>query len=288
VLLEKTINATNAETFTMIRNPAVAGQFYPQQAKKLNETIAAFFPQDPQSSQRKDDVVAVISPHAGYVYSGDVAAKTLWRVRDARTYIIIGPNHTGYGEEFSIMREGSWKMPLGDIAINTPLASRIVENSSIIEDDPQAHLHEHSLEVQLPFLQYMNKKQFDFVPIVIGGGTLRELKDIAKTIAAAVEDTRDCAVVASSDMSHYEPQSEVESKDKLAISHILALDEDALYESIRHYGISMCGYASAVIAVSYARLKGARDAELIHYHTSGDINGDYVSVVGYAGIAIRG
>jgi hypothetical protein len=225
-------------------------------------------------------------PHAGYMYSGRVAGETASRVNIKDKIILLGPNHTGLGAPFSIMTSGRWQTPLGEIKIDADLADKILRRSKYLKADDLAHAHEHSLEVELPFLQYF-KDNFEFVPIVILSDELNILKELGREIASAVSDIKDSTlIIASSDMTHYESQVEAEKKDKEAIQAILELNEDKLMERVRKLNISMCGYAPTIAALSAAKALGATKAILVRYQTSGDVTGDTDSVVGYAGIII--
>jgi AmmeMemoRadiSam system protein B len=236
----------------------------------------------------KLDVLACMLPHAGYMYSGLVAGQTVSRINLKDKMILLGPNHSGYGTAFSIMTEGSWQTPLGNVQIDSALAKEILNSSRDLKDDDLAHAHEHSLEVELPFLQYF-KSDFQIVPIAFLSNDLSILKEIGEDIGGVIKNSEQKSsimIVASSDMTHYEPQGQAEKKDKEAIQAILELDEDKLMERIQKYSISMCGYAPVVVMLSAAKMLGARTAKLIKYQTSGDITGDRNSVVGYAGIVV--
>ncbi len=264
--------------------PAVAGQFYPSSAVELKKLIEKFLPKNTV----KQDVIACILPHAGYVYSGKVAVETAAGVDIKNRIIILGPNHTGYGADFSIITSGEWATPLGNIKINTPLAQGIMANCNFLTEDPAAHQHEHSLEVELPILQYF-KSSFEIVPIAILSDNRQMLKKLGAGIAQAVKESQDeksIMLIASSDMTHYEPQAVAEKKDRAAIEAIMELDEDKLIRKIEEMNITMCGYAPAVAVITAAKLLGAKNAKLIKYQTSGDVTGDKTSVVGYAGITI--
>jgi AmmeMemoRadiSam system protein B len=268
----------------MVRNPVVAGQFYPASASELKRMIKGMVAE----KAKKQEVIGLISPHAGYIYSGPVAGATISRIKFKDTFIIMGPNHTGRGRPFSIMTEGSWQTPLGEVEIDSELGKQILAHSRYLEEDHSAHLGEHSIEVQLPFLQYFNT-EFKLVPIVLAyaGGAI--YKEIGKALAKAVKESGNNAVIiASSDMTHYEPQAQAQKKDTQAIEAVLALDEDELLKRVDKFNISMCGFAPAVSLIVAAKELGAKGAELVKYQTSGDTTGDYSSVVGYAGIIIKG
>ncbi len=263
----------------MIRKPVVAGQFYPASAAALKAMIEGMV---------KEEAIGLVSPHAGYIYSGPVTAAVISRIKFKDTFIIMGPNHTGSGKPLSIMTEGFWKTPLGKVEIDSELGKKILTTSKHLEEDKAAHLYEHSIEVQLPFLQYF-KPDFKLVPIVFGPASGTVYKEIGQEIAKAVKKLgREVVIIASSDMTHYEPQKSAQAKDSQAIEAILNLNEDELLKRVSQLGITMCGYAPAVSLIVAAKELGATGTELVRYQTSGDTTGDYSSVVGYAGIIIKG
>ncbi|MFC1991708.1 MEMO1 family protein [Chloroflexota bacterium] len=268
----------------MIRNPAVAGQFYPGEPDQLRAMIEEMV--DPAAA--KEEVIGLVSPHAGYIYSGPVAGATISRIRFKDTFIIMGPNHTGAGEPFSIMTEGVWKTPLGEVEIDSELGKRILAASKYLKEDSLAHQYEHSIEVQLPFLQYF-KPDIKLVPIIFGHADGDIYKEIGREIAGAInESDRGVVIIASSDMNHYESQETARRKDTQAIEAILDLDEDELFKRVRELDISMCGYAPTISLISASKELGVKGAELVSHQTSGDTTGDYSSVVGYAGVIITG
>ena len=267
----------------MNREPVVAGQFYPASPSQLKDMIAGFI----DENAVKEDVIGIVSPHAGYVYSGPVAGAVMSRIKIKDTAIILGPNHTGRGKSLSIMTEGTWSTPLGKVKIDSELAKRIMAKSKYAQEDITAHQFEHSLEVQVPFLQYF-KSDIKIVPIVIGSATGSVCKQLGRDIAWVVKDmNKDVVIIASSDMTHYEPQESAQEKDSQAIAAILELSEDKLLARIEELDITMCGYAPTVSLISAAKELGAKEAELVRYQTSGDTTGDYSAVVGYAGIIIK-
>ncbi len=266
------------------RMPVVVGRFYPGTAEKLRAVLASMV----DRSARREDVIGLVSPHAGYPFSGPVAGAVISRIRFQDTFIIIGPNHTGLGKPFSIMTEGTWKTPLGEVEIDTELAGKLLESSKYLQEDSLAHQYEHSIEVQLPFLQYF-KPDVKIVPIILSYGNAEVYREIGQAIARAVREVgRGVVILASSDMTHYEPQEKARDKDSKAIEAVLQLNGDELLKRVEEMDISMCGYAPVVSLIVAALELGAKDAELIKYMTSGDTTGDYASVVGYAGIIIRG
>jgi len=265
-----------------IRKPVVAGQFYPADALELSRQIKSFI----DEKALKIDAIACMLPHAGYVYSGAVAGATVSRVNVKERIILLGPNHTGLGEPFSISSEGTWQTPLGEVQIDSFLAKKILGSSNFLKQDRLAHANEHSLEVELPFLQYF-RKDIKITPIAFLSDDLVALKEIGKGIAKIIIDEgleKSTLIVASSDMTHYETKAQAEKQDKEAISAILELNEDKLMERVKRLGISMCGYMPAIAMLSAVKGLGAKRAELIKYQTSGEVNKDYSSVVGYAGI----
>lgn len=268
----------------MIRNPAVAGQFYPGTAEQLRDTLKEMV----NETAEKKEAIGALIPHAGYIYSGPVVGDVISRIKLKDTVIIIGPNHTGAGVPFSIMTEGTWKTPLGEVEIDSELAKNILAASGHLREDSLAHQFEHSIEVQLPFLQYF-KPDFKLVPIILSHADGDIFKAIGRQIAGAIkESNREALIIASSDMTHYEPHKSARKKDGRAIEAILDLNEIELLDRVDELNITMCGYGPAVSLISAARELGATGAELVRYQTSGDVSGDYASVVGYAGIIITG
>jgi len=236
----------------------------------------------------KEEVIGLVAPHAGYIYSGPVVGATISRIKFKDTFIIMGPNHTGSGNPLSIMTEGVWKTPLGEVEIDSELAKKILAASGSLQEDHVAHQYEHSLEVQLPFLQYF-KPDIKLVPIILAPASGAIYKEIGQEIARAIKElNREVVIIASSDMNHYEPQESTQRKDDQALEAILDLNEDELLKRVQEFNISMCGYAPAVSLISAAKELGATGAELVRYQTSGDTTGDYTTVVGYAGIIVTG
>lgn len=273
----------------MVRKAICAGTWYPKEKKEIEKYL--------DLKAKKEKVIACVCPHAGWIYSGKVAGAVYSKIDltgiDEPIFILIGPNHTGLGEPASIMLSGEWQLPLGNIKIAQELASSILENSEILEDDPDAHLQEHSIEVQLPFIQYFFPEVL-IVPIALSDYRLSTCQDIGEAIAKAIQQFHHSTIpisnitlVASTDMTHYEPQKIAERKDKLAIDKILSLDPEGLLETVRKEDISMCGSGPTATVIYAAKKLGAKSAELIFYQTSGDITGDYSAVVSYAGLIIK-
>jgi len=272
---------------TAVRQPAVAGRFYPGSAPRLRAEINSYtaVPAD-APAEAKIPALGCVVPHAGYVYSGHVAGAVYRRLDLPKRMVILCPNHTGMGEPLAIMSEGVWRTPLGEAPIDSELATQLKEGLSLLSEDEEAHRAEHALEVQLPFLQVL-VPGFSFVPITVGTCNFDVLRSlgvvIGKTLAREGERF---LVIASSDMNHYESDSVTRLKDRRAIDQLLALDPRGLYDVVRDGHISMCGYGPAVVMLTAAQKLGATRAELIRYATSGDVSGDRDTVVGYAGIAV--
>ncbi len=267
----------------MIREPVVAGQFYPGSASQLKAVLRSFI----DEKAEKESVIGLVAPHAGYVYSGSVAGAVISRIKITGTVILLGPNHTGRGQAYSIMTSGSWRTPLGAVQVDSGLAGQLLAKSSYLKEDTQAHETEHSIEVQLPFLQYC-KPDVKIVPIILASRDAEALKAIGKEIAQVlVSAGREDIIFASSDMNHYESQKTTQKKDHLAIEAILEMDPDQLIDRIEGQNITMCGYGPAAVLLSAANAIGGGKAELIKYQTSGEVSGDFSAVVGYAGIIIK-
>jgi MEMO1 family protein len=267
----------------MIRNPYVAGYFYPGTAAELRQMLAGLV----DEKAAKEDAVGLLVPHAGYQYSGPVTGATVSRIKMKDTFVIIGPTHSGRGKPYSVMAGGTWKTPLGNVEVDAELAQRIIERTGYLEADDLAHQEEHAVEVQLPFLQYF-KPDVRIVPIILGGASLDVLQKIGRGIAAAIKELeREAVILASGDMTHYEPQQTARDKDMKAVEAMLALDEVELTNRYQGLHISMCAYGPAACLIAAAKELGAGAAELVKYMTSGDTTGDYDAVVGYAGVIFK-
>ena len=277
-----------------VRRPCVAGMFYAGTEEALRAQIEGCFTHRlgpgelPEVMDRKlQNTVGLVCPHAGYMYSGPIAAHAYHHLAaDGRpdTIIIMGPNHSGWGSALAIMSGGVWRTPLGDVEIDARIAERIVRESRIIDIDDSAHAHEHSIEVQLPFLQYLYGSTFKFVPICFLMQDLRSSREVGEALARALSG-ENALIIASTDMTHYEPQRMAERKDRMAIGAVLKLDEGEFYNIVERNRISVCGYGPVVAAVTAVKALGAEKAQLLCYKTSGDITGDYSQVVGYTSIA---
>jgi len=270
-----------------VRHPAVAGQFYPAEPDALERDLARYLAPAPTPEQAEfTDAVGCLAPHAGYMYSGHVAGAVYRRLPARPCYIILGPNHFGYGDPLAQVSVGSWLTPLGEIPLNPALAKLVREACPALTEDPIAHAREHSLEVQIPFLQH-GGRTFRLLPIAVGVGDYETLEALGHAIAQAVRESADpVLIVASSDLNHYEPDDVTRVIDRKAIDRILELDPAALYDTVLRERISMCGFGPAVAMLVAALDLGARYAELIKYATSADMGGPRDRVVGYAGIVI--
>jgi AmmeMemoRadiSam system protein B len=277
-----------------VRLPCQAGSFYAASEGPLREQIEACFlhefgpgrlPKVRENGPRR--VLSLISPHAGYMYSGSVASNGFYYLaEDGRpdAVVLLGPNHTGYGSGVSIMMEGVWRTPLGDVSVDVELAKEIQRFSAFLDVDEGAHLYEHSIEVQLPFLQYVYGV-IPFVPICMMMQDLEVSRDVGRAIARAVTG-KNVSIIASTDFSHYEPQSIAETKDGAALDAISRLDEVGLQRVVEARAISMCGYGPVSAAIVASKELGAETAVRLQYKTSGDVTGDTSRVVGYASAAI--
>ena len=267
----------------MKRSPAVAGQFYHGTQLKLQQQVEKYI----DKSAHREKAIAVVSPHAGLIYSGSVAGAVYSSIDFPETFILIGPNHTGLGTQVSLMASGEWEIPTGVFRIDEKISHKISVYAPNVTKDIKAHMFEHSLEVQLPFIAHFSK-EVKIVPIIILSATVEECRMIGEGIARAVKDIGSSVViVASSDMSHYVPDELARKKDSKAIDRILSLDPEGLYEIVEKERISMCGYIPVTIMLYAAEALGAQSARLIKYATSAEVSGDYEHVVGYAGIVLR-
>ncbi len=268
----------------MIRPPAVAGRFYPDDPGNLRTTIDALLSSRGETKQRAR---ACLVPHAGYVYSGSVAGDVYRRLEIPRRVILIGPRHYPRGAPLAILSDGAWETPLGMAPVDHLLAEKISRACPQLREDAVAHATEHSLEVQLPFLQRA-APSFSFVPIVLGGAHWDVLETLGHALAHVIADEREpILLIASSDLNHYETDAITRVKDRKAIDQIVALDPRKLFETVRDEQISMCGYAATVAMLVAAGDLGATRADLVRYATSGEVNGDLQEVVGYAGVIVE-
>ncbi len=266
----------------MKRAPSVAGQFYYGTVPKLTRQVTECV----DTSRKKERVIGAVCPHAGLMYSGAVAGAVYSIIDFPETFVLLGPNHTGLGARISLMEAGEWEIPTGTFRIDEKLSHRIAMNVPLVTKDSKAHMFEHSLEVQLPFIAYFSA-QAKIVPITILSASVDDCRILGEGIARAVNTAGYSVVlIASSDMSHYVSDGVAREKDKKAIDRILALDPEGLYETVLRERISMCGYLPVTTLIFAAKALGARSARLVKYATSGEVSGDYDHVVGYAGIVL--
>lgn len=279
-----------------LRRAQVAGSFYSGTKAALTNEIEKCFmhslgpgrlPRLAQIGERR--LLGLVCPHAGYMYSGPVAARSYYELAsDGRptSIVIIGPNHTGAGSGVSMMSEGVWETPIGQADIDSDLVNAISRECDIIDLEDRAHLYEHSIEVQIPFLQYVLGPKFRFVPICMMMQDLTTSTEVGKAIGHALRG-KDALVIASSDMTHYEPSEIAKRKDQLAIDAILELDDTKLQETVESQRITMCGHGPVACAITASKILGAKTARLLGYSTSGDITGDQSQVVGYLAAAFQ-
>ncbi|HEY6872436.1 MAG TPA: AmmeMemoRadiSam system protein B [Geobacteraceae bacterium] len=266
----------------MIRQPAVAGQFYAGDGAKLRTDLTALV--TPVTPRRK--VLGIIAPHAGYIYSGAVAGFLYGLIDIPPTVVILGPNHHGIGARTALYPDGEWLTPLGPVAVNSRLARLVANNAPQVEEDATAHHYEHSLEVQVPFLQYV-RPDVTIVPLCLGFGDFASCRSLGEGLARAIREYgEETLIVASSDMTHYEPAAAAREKDDQAIREVLALNPEGLVRICREKGITMCGVIPAAVMLVAARELGATGAELARYATSGDVTGDTSQVVAYAALTV--
>ncbi len=268
------------------RPPAVAGRFYPAQPEILKRDLDEYMSPVADSSSMVEGALGCVVPHAGYMYSGHVAGAVYRKLPMRSSYVILCPNHTGRGEPLAIMSCGAWQTPLGEVQVDQTLAGVLRDSCHLLKEDPEAHSAEHSLEVQLPFLQ-RRVKDFRFVPIAVGVGDYATLESLGHSVAHTIQiAAKPVMIIASSDMNHFEPDHITRIKDRKAIDKILALDPQGLHDVVRGEQISMCGYGPTIAMLTAAMDLGAKKAELVKYATSADTSGDRSAVVGYAAMII--
>ncbi len=277
-----------------VRLPTQAGAFYEGTAKSLKKQVEDCFlhelgpgklPKVAKTGSRH--IVGLVCPHAGYMFSGPVAAHAYYKLAlDGKPDIavIFGPNHTGYGSGLAVMNDGVWRTPLGDVEVDGETANQIVRESGIIDVDDSAHRLEHSIEVQLPFLQYLYGSGFKIVPVCFLMQDLISARETGQAVAKVLAG-KNVLVIASSDMTHYEPKERAAKKDMLALEAVEELDEEKLYSVVEANRVSACGYGPIAALIVTAKILGVKEAKLLCYKTSGDIIGDYSSVVGYAAVS---
>jgi len=264
------------------RKAVVAGMFYPADPEELQEVIRSFLIKPEKLLEAK----AVVVPHAGYVYSGSVAGRVFSSVHLPKRFILLGPNHTGRGKALALAPEGWWRTPLGPVSIDAEINRCLLQECPELKEDLTAHMGEHSLEVQIPFIQVV-QPDFQFSAICVGTSDYSALENLGHAMARTIQSVnKPVLLVASSDMTHYEPASVAAEQDRFAIDRMLQVDARGLYQVVVERDISMCGFAPAVAVLVAARDLGASTGHLLRYSNSGETSGDYHRVVGYAGIAI--
>ena len=267
----------------MERSPAVAGSFYPADTESLRQSVEAHLGGAAEPSAR---ALALLVPHAGYIYSGRTAGLTFATASVPDRVVILGPNHTGRGRPGAVWTTGRWLTPLGAVAVDEQTAALLVDEAGMLEADTDAHEGEHSLEVQLPFLQHLNR-DLRIVPICLSDPGLPELIELGTTLADVLDRCDgESLLVISSDMTHFETRETARRRDRLAFDCIEALDADGLYRVVQQERISMCGFVPAVVGLTAAVRRGATAATLVEYSCSGDVTGDDDDVVAYAGFSI--
>jgi AmmeMemoRadiSam system protein B len=277
-----------------IRKPAVAGGFYPYSKEGALDQLRQLFGYwgidfNTIGVRSRKRAYGVVVPHAGWQYSGYVAAKVYASIPKVDTVVLFGPNHYGIGSDFAVSDEDIWQTPLGDVRLDKELARAIIDNSRFAERDEWAHSREHSIEVQIPFLQVV-LDEFKIVPIAVkhyppDDAFLGVCQEVGGAVAEAVEG-RKVLIVASTDFTHYEPQDVAKEKDGLVMRAIQELDEEEMFKAVRDKNVSMCGYAGVAATIAACRELGAKKAERVAYMTSGDVVGDKSAVVGYGGLRI--
>jgi MEMO1 family protein len=266
-----------------VRPPAVAGQFYPANARALERAVAATLAEAPVTP----DAVGVMMPHAGYVYSGAVAGETISRVEVPGRVVLLGPNHTGRGAPVSVYPGGAWSMPFGEVAVDEELSSLLLGELPEAQADEEAHRREHSLEVQLPFLHYRRGRPLRASFVTFFPLPPSACRRAGRALAAAIGRVKEpVLIVASSDMNHYESERVTLAKDPLALERVLALDPDGLLAVVAKVGISMCGAVPTAVMLHAAIALGAKKAGLVRHTTSAQASGDAGQVVGYAGVVV--
>jgi predicted class III extradiol MEMO1 family dioxygenase len=288
-----------------VRTPAVAGRFYPGHAEELLREVREFTSSDkiPVATSRIS-AIGCVAPHAGYIYSGGVAGAVYSRLEIPERCVILCPNHTGKGRPLAIMASTVWQTPLGEVAADADMGARLLRRFPALQEDSAAHRAEHAIEVQLPFLQTL-RPEVKIVPIAIGTSDFDVLRGLGEALADVIADRLEedqeedreedheqdqdekILIIASSDMNHYESDAITRVKDHKAIERVLAMDARGLWEVVMNEEISMCGFGPTIVMLTAAKLLGATSATLVKYATSGDVSGDYESVVGYAGMIVE-
>src|SRR5688572_4953656 len=258
------------------REPAVAGRFYPADPVRMEQELREYLSSPTGEHGSSRDAILVVAPHAGWMYSGRIAGQTYAEVRVPNRVVVLCPNHTGLGARRSLWATGSWRIPGGDIAVESTLAERLqIATGTALKHDRLAHVREHAIEVHLPFLRAKNR-DLRVVPICLGGLSFPECVELGEALGSALSNENDrVLIVASTDMSHYISAAAAEKLDRLALDSVQALDAEGLFRVVTEENISMCGYVPTTVALIAARVLGAKSGVLVRYGNSGETSGDY-------------
>ena len=266
----------------MKRMPAVAGSFYPETEQGLRSELKKLL----SGPADRKQAIGLIVPHAGYIFSGAIAATGYQAVDIPATVLLLGPNHQGLGPQASIYARGSWQTPLGNLPVAETLADDLLNNCDLLEADELAHRFEHSLEVQLPFLQAL-RDDLRILPISLGHGPLDGWLTLGRQIGEALSRNEEqVLLLASTDMNHFASAAYSTEVDHLAITEMENYDPAGLFRLVRERQISMCGVIPTVVLLEAAKILGASSCRLLRYGHSGEVNGDLSSVVGYASLVV--
>jgi AmmeMemoRadiSam system protein B len=275
-----------------VRKPAVAGQFYPSNPTQLTSEIRESFlgsqgPGRLPPGEFDGEIIATVNPHAGYMYSGGFASNSFFALSSKKApdlAVVLGPNHYGLGSGVAAPESEAWETPLGTVEIDVTAARNLMKESHLVDLDDAAHWREHSIEVQVPFLQFTFGKGFKLLPICMALQDMSTALDVGDQVGRLLKG-RNYVLIASSDFTHYEPAEDAKEKDEEALARILDFDVAGLYRVIEKYNLSMCGYGPIAAVMTAAKQLGAVKARLLRYGSSGDVTGDFSSVVGYASVA---
>jgi len=288
-----------------VRDAAVAGRFYEAAPERLKASLRECFMHrlgpgrlPEAAAEGPGRVSAVVSPHAGYMFSGPAAANGFAALAAdgiPETVVILGPSHYSSDRRAALSTADSWRTPLGEALLDAALGGALLAHTDLIVADERPHRLEHSLEVQVPFLQFIYGERMPRIcPICIRSHPVFPMEQIAADARAMGEALADAlgqrrtVIIASTDLSHQMPQKTAERLDRMAIDAILAIQPERLLSTVAENSISMCGPVPVAIALAYCLTRGRQEAELLRYYTSGDIIGDPSGVVGYASIVLRG
>lgn len=270
-----------------IRHPAVAGRFYTADPVELREQLSGMLA---GVSAAPTKAVGGIVPHAGLVYSGECAAQVFGRIEIPAIVVILAPNHTGRWEHSggaAAWDKGRWETPLGDLEVAGDFLSRVEAECGLVRHDPAAHLSEHAVEVELPFLKLL-APDVQIAPIVLAWDDWDRCRSLATALATVVSRSADAVLLlASSDMTHFESSKVARQRDRSALDAVEALDGEQLLATCQKENVTMCGRAPSATVVEAARQLGATRADLVDYRHSGLVTGDDSNVVAYAGVVIR-